>query len=120
MVEISAGLPVLRTSASVMPAQPSGGSGIQGISSDSVGHAPLFVIQDVRCDDLEIIPRRVGKRASAVAVSHRPDTGHAGPQLIVHLNIVMGIGSDAGLVEAEIVRIWPPTYRYQHVSADDL
>src|SRR5262249_40592635 len=44
------------------------------------GYAPLIIIQDVRCHDLEIIIRRVRKRASAVTVSHRPDPGHVSAQ----------------------------------------
>src|SRR6516165_7514302 len=60
---------------------------IKRIGSNSVGHAPLIVIQDVRSHDLEIVVRRMRKCASAVTVSHRPDPWHVSTQLIVNLNI---------------------------------
>ena len=80
----------------------------------------MIVIQDIGCHDLEIVPRRVRKRASAIAVSHRPDARHVGAQLIVHLNIAVRINGDAGLVQSKVVRIRPPTDRHQHMSSNDL
>src|SRR5207248_6946918 len=93
---------------------------IQRISSDPITHASLLTIQDVCRYNLEIVPRCVRKRASTVAVSHRPDTRHVGTQLIVYSNISVLIGSDTGLVQAKIVRVRPPTNRYQNVRPDDL
>ena len=77
---------------------PEGRIRIECIGRDPIGYAPLIVIQDVRCHYLEIIIRCMCKRASAVAVSHRPDPGHISAQLIVDLNIAARIGGDASLV----------------------
>src|SRR5262249_14456370 len=45
------------------------GIGVERVSSDAVAHAPLIVVEKVGRHDLEIIPRRVRERASAIAVA---------------------------------------------------
>jgi hypothetical protein len=75
--------PVLRTSASVRPARPSGGVDVQRIGRDAIAHPARVAIDKIRRDNLAIVERGVRERALAVAITERPDTRRAGAQLII-------------------------------------
>jgi hypothetical protein len=47
---------------------------VERIGGYPIAHAPLVVIEEIGCYDLEIVPRRVRERAPAITISHRPGT----------------------------------------------
>src|SRR5262249_57725434 len=71
----------------------------------AVAHAPRIFVQQVSCNDLEIIVGRMGEGAAAVAIAERPGSRNIGAQLIVNLDVAAGVDGDAGLVQAEVVGI---------------
>src|SRR6516225_7337929 len=62
----------------------------------------------------------VWERAAAIAVAQRPDARDVGAQLIVYLDIAVRISGNAGLVEAEVVRVRPPADSDQQVRSNNL
>jgi hypothetical protein len=48
--------------------------GVERVGCNAVAHSSLIVVEKIRRYDLEIVPRRVCERASAIAVAHCPDT----------------------------------------------
>ena len=80
----------------------------------------LIAVEQIGGDDLEIVVGGVGEGAAAVAVAERPDARDIGGQAVVDDDVAARVGCDAGLVEAEIVRIRSTPDGQQDMRADHL
>ena len=103
-VAIRVGLPRPFTSASVIPALPSGGS-IECVGGNAVTDPARLPVEEVCGNDLEIIIGGVGEGAFAVAVAERPHSRHVGAQLIVDDDVTSLVSGDTGFVEPKIVGV---------------
>src|SRR5262249_38138705 len=96
------------------------GVGVERVGGNLTTGASRVVVEKVCCPDFEIVVGGVGEGAPPVAIPQRPDGGDIGAQVIGDLDVAAGVGSDACLVEAEIVRVRPTADREQQMGADDL
>jgi hypothetical protein len=64
----------------------------EAICGDAIAHAPVLAVEEISGDDLIVIVGGVGEGAAAIAVSDRPDAGHIGAQLYVHLDVTTLVG----------------------------
>ena len=69
---------------------------IEGVRGYPIADTPRIVVREIAGDDLEVVVRRVGECASAVAVAHRPDVRHRGSQLIVDDDVSPIVDVDTG------------------------
>ena len=90
---------------------------IEGITRHACGDLATLAIKQVRGDDLEIIVGGVSEGALSVTVAERPDSFDIGGQIVAYCDITPVVQLDAGLVQAEIVRIGAPAGRQQYVRA---
>src|SRR6266567_4404325 len=93
--------------------------GVERVGGNAVRDTARFMVEKICRYDLEIVVRRVSEGAAAIAITQCPDTRHIGAELIVHLDEPALIRGNAGLVETEVVGIWPPADREQQMRADD-
>ncbi len=93
---------------------------VERVNGNAIAHFALGAVEQVRRGDLEIIVRRVGEGAAAVAIAERPDVRHVGLQGLVDDDIAVRVDLDARGLEPEVVGVGTAPDREQHMRADDL
>src|ERR1700735_4895694 len=92
---------------------------VERVNGDAVAHFALGAVEQVRRSDLEIIVRRVGESAPAVAIAKRPNMGDAGLQRLVDDDIAVRVDLDACGFEPEVVGVGATPDREQYMRAYD-
>ncbi len=87
------------------------------MGGDAVADAAGIVIEEVGGDDFEVVVGGVGEGAFAVAVTHGPDAGDAGAELVVDVDVAAFVGGDAGFVEAEVAGVGLAAYGEQDMGS---
>src|SRR5438034_8882637 len=77
------------------------------------------MVEKVARDDFIVVVRSMGKCASAIGVTQCPNSRYVSAKLVIHYDIAVLIGLDAGLVEAEVVGIRDTSDRQQQMRARD-
>ena len=67
----------------------------EAIGGDAIAHPSVLAVEEISSHDLIVIVGSVGEGAAAIAVADRPDAGHIGAQLFVHLDITTLVGGHA-------------------------
>ena len=78
---------------------------VESIGADAIAQPAVAAVEQVGRDDLEVVVRRVGECAAAVAVAQRPDAGDVGRERVVDDDVAVFINVDPDAVEPEIVRV---------------
>ena len=78
---------------------------IERVNGNAVADFTLGAVEEVCGGDLEVVVRRVGESAAAVAIAERPDVRNVGLQRFVDDNIAMRVNLDACGFEPEVVGI---------------
>ena len=88
---------------------------IERIGRHPVAHSSQLMVEKICRDNLEIVIGGVGEGAFAVAIAQRKNARHIGGELVIDTDEASFVDCNAGLAQAEIIRIRPTPNRQEHM-----
>ena len=80
----------------------------------------MIALKEIVGHNFVVIVGSVCERTAAIAIPEGPHAGNVRPEFIVHDDVALWVGGNAGLLEPQILRVGYAPDREQNMAADDL